>query len=219
MFRAVFSRVMWVGRATVIAVGLSVVLAVVLGVATAALAAVPGDPFRLGQVNVIDALTQLVGEKSGPMLRMDNNGPGYALQLLVEPTHPPLVVNADSGKALNLNADELDGKDSAAYFTGATYHKERSNLNPAGGTAQSYVQCDGPEDRALGRGYRDVAPGTTVTASRPYVAPEAVIEGWEVRWQNETVGDEVFLEVVCADFPPMHTPSSQTGQLPFRDRK
>jgi hypothetical protein len=175
--------------------GLSVVLAVV-----------PGDPFRLGQVDSIDAVSHLVGSVTRPMLKIDNNGLGYALQLLVEPNRLPLVVNADSGKALNLNADELDGKDSAAYFTGATYRKERSNLNPAGGTAQSYVQCDGPEDRALGGGYRDVAPGTTVTASRPYVAPEAVIEGWEVRWQNETVGDEVFLEVVCADSPPMHTP-------------
>ena len=56
MFRAIFPRVMWVGRATVFAVGLSVVLAVVLGVATAALAAVPGDPFRLGQVNSINAV-------------------------------------------------------------------------------------------------------------------------------------------------------------------
>lgn len=195
-----------IARGTALVLGLAVMLALALGVATAALAAVPGDPFQLGQVNAINALTQLVGEKSGPMLRIDNNGTGYALQLLVEPGRAPLVVGVDAGKAVNLNADELDGKDSAAYFTGATYRKETSNMNPAGGTAQSYAQCDGPEDRALGGGFRDVAPGTTVTASRPFVAPEAVIEGWEVRWQNETIGDEIFLEVVCADFPPMHTP-------------
>ncbi len=103
-----------IARGTALALG----VAVVLGVATAALAAVPGDPFRLGKVNVINALTQLVGEKPGPMLRIDNNGTGYALQLLVEPNRPPLTVNADAGKAMNLNADELDGKDSSRFATG-----------------------------------------------------------------------------------------------------
>lgn len=108
-----------IARGTALVLGMAMMLALALGVASVALAAVPGDPFRLGQVNVIDALTQLVGEKTGPMLRIDNNGPGYALQLLVEPNRAPLVVNADSGKAVNLNADELDGKDSGEFVQNA----------------------------------------------------------------------------------------------------
>ena len=197
-----------IARGTALVLGMAMMLALALGVATAALAAVPGDPFRLGQVNVIDALTQLVGEKTGPMLRIDNNGPGYALQLLVEPNRAPLTVNADSGKAVNLNADELDGNDSAAYFTGDTYRKTNSAVGvPAPGTNQSYVQCDGPEDRALGGGYSEVDPGTTITESSPFVAPEAVVEGWEFRWLDENAtSDQFVLEVVCADFPPIHTP-------------
>ena len=115
MFRAIFPRVMWVGRATVFVVGLSVVLAVVLGVATAALAAVPGDPFRLGQVNSINAVSRLVGSVSGPLLRIDNNGGGSALRLEANANRPPLIVNADSGKATNLNSDEFDGKDSGEF--------------------------------------------------------------------------------------------------------
>lgn len=54
MIKIIFGKVMWAGRATVFAVGLAVILAVVLGVATATLAAVPGDPFRLGKGNTIN---------------------------------------------------------------------------------------------------------------------------------------------------------------------
>ncbi len=112
MIKAIFSRVMWVGRVAVFCVGLSVSLTVIFGVAATALAAVPGDPFRLGQPNTINELSQLVGSVSGPLLRIDNNGAGPALRLLVEPGRPPLVVNAAAGKATSLNADRLDGLDS-----------------------------------------------------------------------------------------------------------
>ncbi len=113
MTKNLFGKVMLVGRATVFAVGLAVILAVVLGVATAALAAVPGDPLRLGQVNAINAQTRLVGNNAGPILVVNNNSAAAgsrALDLRVEPNRAPMTVNADAGKALNLNADEVDGK-------------------------------------------------------------------------------------------------------------
>jgi hypothetical protein len=54
-----------IGRAAALAIGVGVMVALVLGVATVALAAVPGDPFRLGQLNVINnATTALQG--NGP---------------------------------------------------------------------------------------------------------------------------------------------------------
>ena len=43
--------------------GLAMTLALMLGGATTALAAVPGDPFKLGRVNTINALTSLVGQR------------------------------------------------------------------------------------------------------------------------------------------------------------
>jgi hypothetical protein len=115
MVRIVFSKVMWVGRATVFLVGLAVILALIFGVATAAFAALskPGDPFKLGVVNEINRLTTLVGAKAGALLKVDNNGTGPALQLEAGAGKPPLVVKADSGTATNLSADRLDGMDSS----------------------------------------------------------------------------------------------------------
>ncbi len=76
MLKTIFSKVMWVGRATVFTVGLAVTLALMLGVATAALAAVPGDPFKLGRSNAINRLTALVGGVDSALLRVDNNSAG-----------------------------------------------------------------------------------------------------------------------------------------------
>jgi hypothetical protein len=59
-------NVMWVGKATVFTVGPIVTLALILGVGTTALAAVPGDPFELGETNTINnALTKLAGSRDG----------------------------------------------------------------------------------------------------------------------------------------------------------
>ncbi len=104
-----------IARGTALVLGLAVMLALFLGVATTALAAIPGDPFRLGRINSIDAVSHLVGSVTGPMLRIDNNGGGPALRLESNADRPPMTVNADAGKALNLNADELDGKDSGEF--------------------------------------------------------------------------------------------------------
>jgi hypothetical protein len=94
---------MWIGKATVFAVGLAVVLAVILGVATAAMAAAPGDPFRLGKSNVVNKVSTLVKRGAGP-----------ALSLKVRGGQPPLAVNS-GGRVKNLNADRVDGKDSSAF--------------------------------------------------------------------------------------------------------
>lgn len=53
MTKLIVGKVMWVGRATVFTIGLAVTLALMLGVATTALAAVPGDPFKLGKINAV----------------------------------------------------------------------------------------------------------------------------------------------------------------------
>jgi hypothetical protein len=118
MLRTAAAKIAWVGRTASMVFGLALVLALVLGVATMALAAVPGDPFKLGQVNRIDdALTTLIGSRSGAMMSIDNDSTATnarALDLRVEPNRAPMVVNSDR-RVANLNADKLDDKDSTDF--------------------------------------------------------------------------------------------------------
>src|SRR5918994_2002583 len=128
---------MWVGKATTFCIGLAVVLALVLGVSSAALAALPGDPFKLGQTNRVDRLSTLVSTLAGPVFRVDNDGSGSALDLRVgDPTAAPATktvapMKVDSqGKVVNLNSDELDGKSASEFL-------------PAGGKAADADKLDG----------------------------------------------------------------------------
>lgn len=141
MTKSVLAKVVWVSRATTFCVGLAVVLAVVFGAASTALAAVPGDPFRLGQLNTIDRVSQLAGAVAGPLLVVDNNGSGPAMDLRVEPGKAPLRVNATAGKATNLDADRIDGQDASAFL-------------PAGGKARDAETLDGKDSADFARAYK-----------------------------------------------------------------
>src|SRR5215210_3213562 len=116
MLRSGASKMVWLAKGAALFWGAALTLALVLGVATMALAAVPGDPFRLGQANTINALTRLTGNVNGAMLRIDNNSVGSsatALDLQVEPGKAPMMVNSAT-KVASFNADRLDNKDSRA---------------------------------------------------------------------------------------------------------
>ena len=91
MARRMFGGVMLVGRTVIFAVGFAVILAIVLGLATVALAAAPGDPFKLGKTNTINRLTTLVGSRDGAMLKVDNNAEAPALNLEVGNTTIPTI--------------------------------------------------------------------------------------------------------------------------------
>ncbi len=119
MIKSTASKVMWVGRATVFLVGLSVILALMFGVASAAFAG-NLDPLKLGTAkNVATRITTLVGKvATGSALVVKNPSGGPALGLQVNAGQAPLTVNADAGKATNLNADQLDGKDSTDFLSG-----------------------------------------------------------------------------------------------------
>jgi hypothetical protein len=115
MTKTIFTRVMWLGRATTVLVGLAMILALCVGLASKALAGTGvGTHFDLGKVNTVDAITNLVGSVAGPSLQVDNNSTGTgatALELQVEPGKAPMTVNSDAQVA-NLNADKVDGKGS-----------------------------------------------------------------------------------------------------------
>jgi hypothetical protein len=108
-----------------------------------AAAAVAGDPLRLGVVNSINAMTTLSSSIAERVLLIQNTstavgaralhlyskgaastalvtnvGTGPALQLQVGAGRAPITVNADAGKAVNLNADKIDGIDGTALVRG-----------------------------------------------------------------------------------------------------
>ena len=138
--KGIFEKVMWVGKATTFGVGLTVTLALVLGSASVALAAVPGDPFKLGRVNTINKISTLVGSASTALLKIDNNGTGPALDLEVG-SGAPLKVNSDK-KVTNLNADQVDDKDSTDLpVTTETNIEPIYSCIPIGANLESFREC------------------------------------------------------------------------------
>ena len=221
MIEQAFRRVMWVGKATTFCVGLAVVLAVIFGVSTTALAAIPGDPFRLGRLNTIDRVTALAGNTAGPLLRLDNNGGGPALALESNAGKPPLTVNADSGKATNLDADRLDGKDSSAFLpadgkasdaaradtagdAGTLDGKDSADFLPVGGVARDADKVDGLDAYQFMRSATYYHHGTsaftsdgtqTATASCPRSPRQFVaISGGASVVMPDTVGPDALAE-------------------------
>jgi hypothetical protein len=119
--KRVLRGTMWIGRATIFGVGLAVTLTLTLGVATAALATVPGDPFKLGEINTVNAVSTLVGNVSGPTLSVENdesNRFATALNLRMgNPNLAPMQTNA-TGRVVNFNADAIDGREASSFADG-----------------------------------------------------------------------------------------------------
>ena len=143
MIKSTASKVMWVGRATVFLVGLAVILALVFGIASRALGA-NGGGFILGKAaNTATKVTGLVGKvATGSALVVKNPSGGSALDLSVgDPTADPSTktvapMKVNSQKVVtNLNADKLDGLDSANLMPGGTL--------PAGATIRGKYEIDG----------------------------------------------------------------------------
>jgi hypothetical protein len=112
MVRNALSKLMSLGRTTVLTVVLAVLVGLTAGIGSAVLAK-NGDPWRLGRPNAATTVTQLAGKQgvNGAMLRITNNNAGpndTALDLRVKAGEPPLRVNS-AAKVTSLNADLVDG--------------------------------------------------------------------------------------------------------------
>src|SRR5919202_5926617 len=119
MLRRMASKVAWVGRTASMVFGLALVLALIFGVATAALSAT-GANFILGKPNDATTVSKLTASIAGPALTLVNQSTdtaATALNINVDSGNAPLRVNAAAGTATNLSADELDGKNSSAFYT------------------------------------------------------------------------------------------------------
>jgi len=159
MTKKVLSGTLWMARGTATMLGFAVMLAVVLGVGTAALAAAPGDPFKLGKSNSVDKITTLVGSVNKAMLKIDNNSTGAsatALNLQVEPGQAPMKV--DSGtKVADLNSDELDGKSASGIGVNGLEQVSSSSANNSDSSKTAVASCPS-EKVVVGTGY-DISGG------------------------------------------------------------
>lgn len=188
-------------KATVF-VGLAMMLAVVLGAVSVAQAA-PGDPFLLGRINsAFDRVSQLVGFPAGPVLRIDNNSASSgatALDLQVEPGKAPMTVNS-SARVVNLNADQIDSKDSGAFLSSNHYAvAPEPSIGTGTGTVRRLEAHCRPGDLPLGGGVANVDPGTVVLSNFPEL--RFTPPGWVVSIQNDSITslDNASAVVLCAD--------------------
>ena len=198
MLRSVAAKVAWVGRTASMVFGLALVMALVVGPGTMALAAMPGDPFKLGRLNSVDQITRLVGSASDAMLRIDNDGSGTALDLRVEPGEAPMTVDSDQ-KVASLNADELDGKTADDFISeDKTYTESESEIGPGAGTdVQVLADCDSG-DRILGGG-----GGALLDTDIILRGSEPTFQGWKVVAKDGGSPSFITAKAICADFPPL----------------
>ena len=208
MIKEAGRRVLWLAKGAALFWGAALTLALVVGVGTMALAAVPGDPFKLGRTNTIDNMSTLIGSASGTLLRINNNGGGPALDLRVEEGASPMNVNS-AARVDELNADQLDGNgaidflqestDRDDFLPTRTYNKDG---NDAEGQSNQFTRavasCDAG-DKALTGGYNFHSRDFLVTQQR-VIGAEYIMHWYST---DEDVATDVTPNVTCADFPPL----------------
>lgn len=172
-------------------VALAIGFTAVPTVALAATDAVPGDPFKLGQSQRIDkASTILQGSNQlndgvlslrkegggiGPVLKVTNSVAGIGargIDITVPKNQPPIAVNADAGKASNLNADKLDGKSEEDFLPSRLYGVDSGVVNGQGGGKVVLVSgvnfsCD-EGDVAISAGGNAVGPEDHMNGIVPF---------------------------------------------------
>ena len=180
----------------------------------------PGDPFRLGQVNVIDSATTSLqgsgpggavakpffaltrdGTTSGPTLRVDNISSAAGargIDIIVPSGKMPINVNSSAGKA-DLNVDRLDGRHSSDFLPSDTYVVTKTVNGSGGGVNRvASADCD-PGDKMLGGGGTgDTGEDDQLLASVPFG------QGWDVVVSDNGSASTLAAHVICADFPPKH---------------
>ena len=74
-----------------------------------------GTALKLGVNNTVTVITKLTATTSTAAMLIKNAGTGTGLDIQVGTGKAPITVSAGAGKATNLDADKLDGKDSTTF--------------------------------------------------------------------------------------------------------
>src|SRR3712207_1113316 len=121
-----------------------------------------------------------MGSVAGPSLQIDNNSTdaaATALDLQVEAGKAPLKVSANAGKATNLDADKVDGKDSSDFVPTELYVEKETFIVSKAATGVFRAFCD-PGDVAISGGYGiQFEESSLIAQSRP--------DAFEERWLVE----------------------------------
>ena len=205
-----------------LAIGFTAVPAVAL----AATDAVPGDPLKLGQSQrIVDASTILqgTGQKAdgvlqvrregggiGAVLKVVNDTGGFAqrgIDITVPPGQPPIAINADAGKASNLNADKLDGRDEEDFLPTRLYGNGTQTLvqGQGGGkpvllTALNGLECD-EDDTALNAGFRAIDPASDTANgdASDLVAMEPFRGSYTIELRDNGFPSKFRANIICMD--------------------
>jgi hypothetical protein len=185
------------GKATLLAV----IVALTLAIVTPAMAATGGN-FILGKINSATTFSRLSANIAGPAMQLFNTSTAAnarALDLVVDEGNSPMTVNSTAGKALNLDADKLDGRDSTTFMANSTYRlgqgQERAG-NVLGDGSKVLSQSCLSGDRLLSGGPARVNVNSDVLDS---FASDT--NTWQARINDSAVsgGDMFTVVVLCAD--------------------
>lgn len=198
MLKGVFLWAWGRGRVTNL---LTVVVALTLATFTPALAA-NGQPLIMGITsNSASAVTRLTANIANPTLQLWNTSTSAGatpLSLVTSSSRPPMAVNS-STKVANLNADKVDGKDSATFMANSTYRlgqgQERQGQQLGDGSKVLSQSCL-PGDRLLSGG-----PASVNAASDVLDSFASDTNTWQARINDSAVsgGDNFTVVVLCAD--------------------
>jgi hypothetical protein len=219
--RTVASTAIRVGRATMLAIGVGVSLAFVLSAATVAIAAVPGDPLKLGQVNIINNATTTLqgsglggtlpstvlrvkrdGATGGPALTVDNtstSGAARGVDVNVPPGEMPINVSPKAGKS-DLNVDKLDGEDRTDFLSASRiYNISSSKVNSSGKETVTFLAPEGLEcdngDVAL-----DASANANDVNDDMNNITRSGVGSYQIAFQdNNPIGSKFTVGITCSD--------------------
>jgi len=191
--------------------------ALVLATSGTAIAAAPGDPFKLGQDNRINtAPTSLAGTDQvgrgvlnvtkesggvGPAMRIENAGAGVAqpgLLIRTQPGQAPIQVNSDAGKASGFNADKLDGLSSTDFLQPRIYGDGGEVLGKGGGKTvllsapNANLGCD-TGDIALSAGGNALDDDDDLNGITPFKS------SYQIEFQDNGAPSKFRANIICLD--------------------
>jgi hypothetical protein len=188
-------------------------------VAFAATDALPGDPFKLGRENRIEkASTILTGKDQlgtgvlqvrserglGPALRVTNESTGViggrGIDINVAPNKAPILVNPTAGKADNLNADELDGRDEEDFMPSRLYGNGTPQLLTGPGGGETFLLHAGNAGLACDDGDIAVNAGAVALDSGDHLVGMVPFRGsYQIQFRDNGAPGKFKANIICAD--------------------